>query len=112
MFRAFQATAGTSGYAQVDLSPYIESVEWDIYQMTIQTAKVTAATQCEVKHNGFLLCYTLQGWRDTAVGPPDIVVRPGDTLSVCWSNMNPMDIATVGVWYNEVPQGTTYSTAH
>jgi len=103
---------GTNGYAQIDIGPYVESMEWDIYQFTIQTGQVTAATGCDVKHNGFLLCSTIQGWKDTAVGPPDCVVQPGDTLSVCWSRATPGDTATVGVWYNENPNGTTFSTAH
>ena len=112
MFRTFQVMLDNAGNGSVDLSPYIESMEWDIYQLSIQTGKATAACTCEVRHNGFFLCNSLQGWKDTAVGPPDIVVQPGDMLSVNWINGAAKDEATVGVWYNENPTGTTYSTAH
>ena len=112
MFRTFQTILDTTGYGEIDLSPYIESMEWDIYQLSIHTGKTTSACTCEIKHNGFFLCNSLQGWKDTAVGPPDIVVTPGDTLSICWYDGASKDQATVGIWYNENPTGTTYSTAH
>lgn len=58
------------------------------------------------------LCATPQGSLDTATGPPDVVLNSSDTLTAAWQQGSPGDIINVGIWYNENPVGTTYSTAH
>ena len=112
MFRTFQTQLDQSGSGSIHISPYIESVEWDIYQISVQTSTLVTACQCHLHHNGYFLCHSIQGSRDTAVGPPDVVVKPADMFAIYWLNGAPNDQATVGIWYNENPQGTTSSTAH
>lgn len=102
----------TDGTAKIDLSPYIESVEWDIYQISVQTTTMVANCRCQVLHNNFFLCGSVQGSKDAADGPPDCVVLPKDTFSVQWIGGNPGDQATLGIWYNENPVGATYSASH
>lgn len=86
--------------------------EWDIYQVSVNTAQFSSATEVEITHNGFFLCGSPQGSLDTATGPPDIVVRASDFLAITWANGPAGQLATAGVWYNENPTGTTISTAH
>lgn len=113
MFRAFQATASAAGgIVTIDLSPFIESVEWDIYQISVQTQVQNDSCTCEIHHNGYFLCGTNQGFKDSATGPPDLVALPSDTVTIMWNNVNPHDQCQAGVWYNENPQGTTISLAH
>jgi hypothetical protein len=112
MFRAFQTQIDGTGKGQIDVSPYIESVEWDIYTVAIQTQIQNSACIAELHQNGFFLCASSQGSKDTATGPPDVVILPNDTLSILWFNATPNDTATAGVWYNENPKSTTYSSAH
>jgi hypothetical protein len=112
MFRAFQTTLNASGNGQIDISPYIESVEWDIYTVAIQTQIQNPSCIAEIHQNGFFLCASSQGSKDTATGPPDAVILPNDILSILWFNGTANDVATAGVWYNENPKGTTTSSAH
>lgn len=112
MFRAYQAVANSSGFATVTFSPYVESVEWDVYQISIQTSNQNDACSCEVHHNGYFLCGTNQGFKDSAVGPPDMVVKASDIATIMWFGANPGDQCQAGIWYNENPAGTTISTAH
>ena len=112
MFRAFSTLINAQGYGFFDLSPYIESVEWDIYQVSVQTQTVVANCSAQLNHNGFFLCGTAYGSKDSASGPPDCIVLPSDIFTVQWFNGHPGDQALLGVWFNENPQGTTYSSAH
>lgn len=118
MFRAYQvqlsAAGGGSpgGSGQVIISPNVESVEWDIYQLTIQTATFSNACVASVMHNGFFLCNSFAGTKDVATGPPDIVVLPADQLIVAWTGGIPGDMATASIWFNQNPQGTTMSLSH
>lgn len=111
-FRAFQVTLNNQGGGSIDLSPYIESVEWDIYQISVQTNPYDTSCIAEIHHNGFFLCGSAQGGKDSATGPPDCVVLPKDTFTVTWSGGPLGGQANLGVWYNENAVGTTYSTAH
>lgn len=112
MFRSFETTFNANGLASIDLSPYIESVEWDIYQISVQTGIVTGGCSASILHNNFFLCGTTFGSKDSAAGPPDCVVQPKDTFTIQWAGGSPGDQAILGVWYNENPTGTTISTAH
>ena len=111
MFRAFETRAKASTVT-VDISPYIESVEWDIYQISVQTSSQVDACTCEIHHNGYFLCGTNQGFKDSAVGPPDLVALPSDTVTIIWNNVAIGDQCQCGIWYNENPTGTTFSTSH
>lgn len=112
MFRSFTTTLNAQGNGSFDLSPYIESVEWDIYQVSVQTTRVNTNCSAQINHNGFFLCGTAYGSKDSASGPPDCVVLPSDTFTVQWFGGYPGDQALLGVWYNENPQGSTSSSAH
>jgi hypothetical protein len=102
----------STGGGAVNVGPSITNMEWDIYQISVTTTRIVASCQAQILHNGFFLCATPVGSRDTATGPPDIVVRPGDDLTVQWIDGAVGDLATVGVWYNENPVGTTVSMSH
>ena len=119
MFRAFQVEIDLkTGEGSIDVGPSITSMEWDIYQISVRTSVFSPFTQCEILHNGFFLCASPQGALDTATGPPDIVVKPGDDLTVLWvagaapTPPQTTNLATVGIWYNENPVGTTVSLTH
>lgn len=112
MFRAFQVKFDTTGAGIVNVGPSITNMEWDIYQISVKTSTFSPFAQCQVLHNGFFLCASPQGALDTATGPPDIVVKPGDDLTVQWINGVAADLATVGIWYNENPVGSTTSFTH
>lgn len=112
MFRTFQTRVDEHGNAIVHVQTLTTAMEWDIYQISVKTQVFWVFTQSEIQINGFFVCGSPQGSLDTATGPPDIVLTPGDDLTVAWINASPGDIATVGIWYNENPVGTTYSTSH
>lgn len=112
MFRAYQVVAKADGAPYIDISPFIDSVEWDIYQISVQTGQQNDACTCEIHHNMYFLCGTNQGFKDSAVGPPDAIVQAKDNLRIVWANVNPGDICIAAVWYNENPAGTTVSLAH
>src|SRR5215467_14042617 len=78
MFRAFQGTLDGTGRGKIDVSPNNEAVEWDIYQISVQTNSMRAASIAEIQHNGYFLCGTNSAQRDTAVGPPDLILRAVD----------------------------------
>lgn len=112
MFRTYQIQLDTNGNGFISFSPFVESVEWDVYQISIQTGINTANCTARIFHNGFFLCASAAGSLDSADGPPDVVVMPNEMLRVQWYNGTSGDVATAGVWYNENPKGTTYSSAH
>jgi hypothetical protein len=112
MFRSYQTHIDINGTGRIDISPMVEAVEWDVYQISVQTGTQAATCTAQISHNEFFLCATNYGFRDSAHGPPDVVVLPADMLTVTWAGGTYQDTATVGIWYNQVPTGTTYSTAH
>lgn len=112
MFRTFQQKVDSNGAAVVTVKPLTTAMEWDIYQISVKTQVYWKYTQCEIQVNGFFVCGSPQGSLDTATGPPDTVLTPNDTLTVTWINASPGDIATVGIWYNENPVGSTMSMSH
>lgn len=112
MFRAFQTELDVNGNGYVEVGPDNAAMEWDIYQISVSTVQVVDICAVLILHNGFFLCGTPQGSRDTATGPPDTVVKTSDTLIVEWYAGAPYDTATAAIWYNENPVGTTTSSAH
>jgi hypothetical protein len=101
-----------TGTGTVTVRPEVGAIEWDIYQISVQTQLQTYGCSCNILYNGFFLCGTFQGWQDTATGPPDAVLQPNDRLMIQFNGGAPGDTATVGIWFNENPTNTTYSTAH
>lgn len=117
MFRAYQMNfttrlSPTATTGSIFITPEIDSMEWDIYQISVQTQQQNDACQALIFLNGFFLCGTNQGYLDCATGPPDVVVGGKDKLQIEWIGTNPGDIVQCGIWYNENPTGTTYSSAH
>lgn len=107
MFRAFQTTLDSNGAGYVRVGPGMTNVEWNVRQVSVRCAQAHPQCQVIMYHNGFFVCGSPQGWLDTATGPPNLVVRPGDELTVQWTFGIPEDLATAGVWYTENPVGTT-----
>lgn len=101
-----------NGFQAVRITPQIRSVEWDIYQISVQTTSQNDACTVEIHWNNYFLCGSNQGFKDCATGPPDVIVGADDTLLILWSNVNLGDVCQASIWYNENPAGTTYSTAH
>lgn len=113
MFRARQMKLdSTAGSGTITITPEIDTVEWDIYQISVQTGQQNDACQVQIAINGFFLCGTNQGFLDCATGPPDAVITGKDKLTITWFNANLGDTLQCGFWYNENPTGTTYSSAH
>jgi hypothetical protein len=112
VFRTFQEKVQPNGIAVIHVTPITTAMEWDIYQISIKTQIFWQYTQAEVQINGFFVCGSPQGSLDTATGPPDLVLKPGDDLTITWINASPGDLALVGIWYNENPVGTTVSFSH
>jgi len=111
-FRVFQMKLDANGHAAQRVRPNDVAVEWDIYQISVLTAQTNYPVTVDLMYNGFFLAGSFQGWKDCATGPPDVVVQPSDIFEVIFNGGAPNDTATVGVWFNENPTGTTYSTAH
>jgi|SRR5215469_826308 len=71
--------------AEVDISPFLANWAWEIYQIAIETQPMQDGTQCEIYHNGNMLCWTPNGSKDVATGPPNVVVQPSEKLIVVFS---------------------------
>lgn len=115
MQRATQVQLDNTGQGIAIIQVPNTNFEWDIYQISLETSSgqnMAPYCQAEIRHNGFFLCSTAQGTKDTATGPPDTVLKPNDQLTVQWIFGVHMDIATVSFFYNENLVGGTYSTAH
>lgn len=112
VLRAFQTKLDNKGQGTVIVTPDTTAMEWDIYQISHRTSNYSATCITQLLFNAFFLAGTPTGWQDTATGPPDIVLRPGDRLSVIFAFGNPNDLATVSIFYNENVVGTTTSSAH
>lgn len=112
MFRVYQSKAAADGTANISISPEIDAMEWDVYQISVQTQNQVDACRVQVMVNGFFLCGTSQGFLDCATGPPDAVITGKDHLTIMWFEANPGDLCQAAIWYNENPTGSTYSTAH
>jgi hypothetical protein len=102
----------SGGSGVVTIGPNQTAMEWDIYQISLRTTNFVSTCWAVIEVNGFFLCSTPQGSLDTATGPPDTVLQPGDEMTVLFVSAHPNDLASVGIWYNENPVGTTMSTAH
>jgi hypothetical protein len=111
-FRTFQVQITANGTASLTIRPTDTAIEWDIYQISTLTGNQKNNCDVDVLYNGFYLCNSYQGQKDTATGPPDVVLQPSDFLTINFIGATPGDYATVGLWYNENPTGTTISTAH
>ena len=101
-----------SGNGTITIRPTDVAVEWDIYQISTLTGNQKNNCDVDVLYNGFYLCNSYQGQKDTAVGPPDVVLQPSDFLMINFIGGSAGDFANVGIWFNENPTGTTISTAH
>lgn len=112
MFQSFQGKADIRGAAVVEITTQNSAMEWDIYQISIKSNTFLANCVAAIYFNGFFLCATPQGSMDTATGPPDVVIQPGDLLTVEFTAAPPNDTVSVGIWFNENPVGTTYSSSH
>jgi len=100
------------GQATITIRVTNTAVEWDIYQISVTTTTQASNVYVDILYNGFFLCNSYQGQKDTATGPPDVVLQPSDVLTIVFNGIATGDTPTVGMWYNENPTGTTISTAH
>jgi len=112
MYRNFTNTISATGIGKVDIQHGNTAVEWDIYQISVSCGTITAPCIVLILVNNYFLCATAQGSLDTATGPPDVVLNSSDILTAQWQQGMPGDTINVGLWYNENPVDTTYSTAH
>lgn len=107
MYRAFTNTIAPSGNGSVPIQNTNAAMEWDIYQISVQCGAIQANCIVILYINGNFLCATPQGSLDTAVGPPNVILRATDVLTAQWQNGFPGDPLTVGIWYNENPVGSS-----
>jgi hypothetical protein len=112
VFHSFQSKADARGAAVVEVTTQNSAMEWDIYQISLKCNTFIANCIAAIYLNGFFLCATPQGALDTATGPPDVVIQPGDLLTVEFTAASPNDTVSVGLWFNENPVDTTYSASH
>jgi len=111
VFRVFQGKL-VNGTVALRARPNDVAVEWDIYQISTTLDNMNHSVYVDLMYNGFFLANSFQGQKDCATGPPDVVVQPSDIFEIVFYNGVSGDLATAGIWYNENPTGTTYSTAH
>lgn len=109
--RAAMGRVQPDGTALAHIHVPQSAMEWSIYQFSLETTphNQNAAPYCqaEIRHNGFFLCSTPQGTKDTATGPPATICKPNDEITIQWINAIPGDLATVSFFYDENPVGTS-----
>lgn len=106
-FRQFPGTIIANGTAQVIIQQDNASMEWDVYQVSVNAPATSGKASAIMTYNGFFVTRTSQAAGDTAIGPPDIILSRADIITISFSNANPGDLVNVGVWYTENPAGTT-----
>lgn len=100
--RSAQATADASGSAAVSFAVPSSTVVWDVGQISVQTAPSGPATIATVSLDGLLVTATSTGSGDTAIGPPNVSLLPGSTLTVTWQNAPAASSCVATLFYSEL----------
>ena len=108
--RQYQTIIDAKGVARIDITPNNAAMEWKIFQVPIFTETFVVGCVGAVFHNDSYLHSTPNGSLDAAAGPPYPIVGPGDVFTVSWTGGHPGDQATVTIWYEENPAGTSQPT--
>lgn len=112
MVRSYSGIIDAHGNATLTIYQNNVAMEWDIYQISCSCGNMAATCIVIISINGNFLCSTPQGSMDTACGPPDAVIGVSDVMTIQWLQGMPGDQVVANIWYNENPDGTTFSTAH
>jgi len=112
MLRLYMTQLDANGNGQVTINPENQAMEWDIGRIALKANFPINGCQAQITYNGFFVCGTAQGSLDTAVGPPNLIIRPSEVIQVQWILGVPHDQVTVGIYYYENPIGTTAGAVH
>lgn len=111
-FKTFPGKLDASGNGSVIIQQDNASVEWDIYQISVNGSNPTTNNMiCTVLLNSFLLCNSPAAAADTATGPPDVILSRGDTLTVNFTQGISNDNVNVGIWFDEAIAGSSNAGA-
>lgn len=107
MHRRYQVRLDSTGTGRVDISPDITAVEWDVYQVSVQTNPIRSGCIAAMYFNDAYIHHTMFGSQDSASGAPNTVLNPQDIFTVVWTGGTAQAQATVSIWYSENPVGTS-----
>ena len=106
-FKSFSGIINATGNLDINIQQDNALKEWDIFQIsTLCPNPANCPAVASVFLNGFFLCNSYHAGQDTAVGPPDVILSRGDTLTVSFSTGTPGDQTVVSIWYTEYDAGT------
>jgi len=99
-----QATATQAGDATVTFTAPAASLVWTVRQITVETSTAGRACTATVRLDGRYVTATDTGSGDAAVGPPDLDLVPGASLTITWAGAPSGALCTAVLTVDEVPR--------
>lgn len=94
------AVADAAGVCTVKITP--TATPWRVTQLANEVPDgAPAGATCAARKNGRLITPLVPDM-DTAGGDPPVTLRPGDTLTVEWANLDPGQRGIVTYFYDEI----------
>jgi hypothetical protein len=93
------AIGDANGQAVLSITPYRRQV-WTVQQVSIEAATAPPEATAAVYKGDFQVT-PLVAQSDAASGDPPVVLRPGQVLSVRWSNLNTGDQVRAIFFYDD-----------
>lgn len=100
-YRSYTTKLDSGGNGSIDITPLTAAMQWNIDQISVSTKTFTANCQAVLQYNKLFLAFSPIGSIDTATGPPNVVIKPNDILTIVWVGGAANDTATITIWYDE-----------
>lgn len=97
------AIADSTGAAVVSISLNNAGLVWVVAQVSNESVPFRVGATAIIRRNGRFIAGTSIGSADTAYGPPAILLRSGDVLTVTWAGLTKGDQAIATAFYDEQP---------
>lgn len=91
--------ADVNGAATITITPYRRQV-WTVSQVSVEAVTTSTTAMATVRKGDFLIT-PLVAQADAAAGDPPVILRPGETLSVSWANLNAGDQVRAIILYDD-----------
>lgn len=101
------AIADATGAAVATISLNNSGLVWIVAQISVETVPFRVGCTAVIRRNGIFVAGSPQGSSDTAYGPPAILLRTGDQLTVTWAGLTKGDQGKATAFYAEQPDSAT-----
>lgn len=97
------ATADASGTAVATFQLVNSGLVWIVAQISNETTPFRVGATATIRRNGRFIAASSIGSADTAFGPPSVLLRPGEQLTLTWVGLAVGDQAIGTIFYKEQP---------